>query len=43
MKRKRKLHEKKQDFMKICKGAYHFGCDIGCDTSNCVTESEKAK
>ena len=38
---------KKRDFTKICKGAYHFGrdigCDIGCDTSNCVTKVKKNK
>ena len=34
---------KKQDFAKICEGAYHFSWDIGCDMSNCVTKSEKSE
>ena len=33
MKQKKKI-TKKQDFAKICKGAYCFGRDLGCDTSN---------
>ena len=46
MKQKKKI-TKKRDFAKICKGAYCFGRDlgrdIGCDTSNCVTKSEKSE